>query len=339
MVSKNPMTQLYSRLGSVGFPRRYIREIVLPDWWDDKIAHNPAGYAEGLMILSRNLGLDLSSMQNEAVPVGLRNLGPCKFKKTTKTKDEELALAGNLATRMVELIDAAVPKPKAPFPKSASEIRKVILSGGARWVGLANLVDYCWSVGLPVMPVTTFPPKAKKMEGLAVGRSGRYAAVLSKNVKHSAWLLFILAHELGHIIRRHISGNSVLVDEVVDRKSADEEEKAANAFALEVLTGNPELQVFPVPVGHRASAQGLARAARQAGTHERIDPGHIILNCAYQTGGNFFAVANAALKLLEPSGDAVALIHSRMTVHLDKSKLPEDTYEFILRVSKARAMQ
>ena len=69
------MAQLYNRLGSVGFPRKYLREIVLPDWWDDEIAYNPAGYAEGLMILSRNLGLDLASMQSEAVPVGLRNWG------------------------------------------------------------------------------------------------------------------------------------------------------------------------------------------------------------------------------------------------------------------------
>ena len=54
------MTQLYSRLGSVGFPRKYLREIVLPSWWDDEIAHNPAGYTEGLLLLSRNLDLDLS---------------------------------------------------------------------------------------------------------------------------------------------------------------------------------------------------------------------------------------------------------------------------------------
>ena len=63
------MTQLYSRIGNVGFPRKYLREVVLPGWWDDEIAHNPAGYAEGLLLLSRNLGLDLASMQNEAVPV------------------------------------------------------------------------------------------------------------------------------------------------------------------------------------------------------------------------------------------------------------------------------
>jgi len=92
------MTQLYSQLGTVGFPRKYLREVVLPGWWEDEIAHNPAGYAEGLMILSRHLGLDLASMQNEAVPVGLRNLGPCKFKKSVVTSDEDLVLARLVAS-------------------------------------------------------------------------------------------------------------------------------------------------------------------------------------------------------------------------------------------------
>jgi hypothetical protein len=327
------MTQLYSRLGSVGFPRKYLREIILPDWWDDEIAQNPAGYAEGLMILSRNLGLDLTSMQNEAVPVGLRNLGPCKFKKASTTSEKELALARTLATRVVELITPAMLEPRNSLPTSASAIRQSILGAGARWVGLTNLVDYCWSVGLPVLHISAFPPGAKKMEGLASVRSGHYAVVLSKNAKHSAWLLFILTHELGHIVQGHVSRDGVLVDELVDRSSRDKEEKAANAFALELLTGTPELRVLPTGPGR--SARALACAALDAGVHEQIDPGHIVLNCAYQMGGDFFALANAALRLLEPHADAVALVRSRMIAYLDKTKLPKDTYDFILRVTRA----
>jgi hypothetical protein len=328
------MTQLYSRLGSVGFPRKYLREIVLPSWWDDEIAHNPAGYTEGLLLLSRNLGIDLASMQNEAVPIGLRNLGPCKFKKSAATSDEELMLARIVATRIVDLISSAVPVPKAPLLTSATEMRQRILRAGAPWVNLASLLDYCWSVGLPVIHVSAFPPKAKKMEGLAYARSGRSVIVLCKNTQHSSGLLFILAHEIGHIMRGHINSDGVLIDEQVDRNSSDAEEKAANAFALELLTGNPQSQVFAVrPV----SAPALAKAAYQAGVHEQIDPGHLVLNYAYQTGSDGFAVANAALKLLEPHTDAVGLVRSRMLAHLDQTMLSEDTYEFILRATRAEA--
>ena len=52
-------------------------------------------------------------MQNEAVPVGLRNLGPCKFKKLGTTTDEELTLSRVSLTRAVELVTPAVPAPKS----------------------------------------------------------------------------------------------------------------------------------------------------------------------------------------------------------------------------------
>jgi hypothetical protein len=146
--------------------------------------------------------------------------------------------------------------------------------------------------------------------------------------------LFILAHEIGHIIRGHINSDGVLIDEHVDRSSTDAEEKAANAFALELLTGNPQSQVFAVgPV----SARALAKAAYQAGVYEQIDPGHLVLNYAYQMGSDCFAVANVALKLLEPHADAVGLVQSRMLTYLDKTRLSEDTYEFILRATQAGA--
>jgi hypothetical protein len=273
------------------------------------------------------------SMQNEAVPVGLRNLGPCKFKKSIATSDEELVLARIVATRVVELISTAVPVPKKPLLTSASDIRQLILRTGAPWVSLASLVDYCWFVGLPVIHVSAFPQKAKKIDGLAYVQGGRYAIVLCKNSHYSTWLLFILAHELGHITRGHVGSDGVFVDEQVDRNSTDAEEKAANAFALELLTGNPECQGFPVGPG--VSARALAGAAYQAGVDEQVDPGHIVLNCAYQMGGDCFAVANAALKLLEPQADAVGLVQSRMLAHLDKT-MSENTYEFILRATQAR---
>lgn len=336
MAAKNPMAQLYGQLGSLGLPRKYLRDIVLPSWWEDENADNPTGYAEGLMILSRHVWLNLASMQNKAVPVGLRNLGPCKFKKVGTTTDEELTLARVLATRVVELIMPAVPAPVRPLLLSASAIREQILPEGAPWVDLPALMEYCWSIGLPVLHMSAFPPKAKKMDGMTSVRSGRYCVVLCRNVKHTAWLLFTLAHELGHILRGHVSNNGALVDQEVDRTHAmDAEEQDANTFALELLSGIPTLEV--IPVGFKASARALAQAALDAGTHERIDPGHLVLNCAYQMGSNFFAIANAALHLLEPHSDAVGVVRSHMLAHLDKTQLPEDTYEFVLRVAHAGA--
>ena len=87
----------------------------------------------------------------------------------------------------------------------------------------------------------------------------------------------------------------------------------------------------------RVSAQALAKSAYQAGVHEQIDPGHLVLNHAYQMGSDGFTVANAALQPLEPHADAVGLVRSKMLAHLDKSRLFEDTHEFIVRATRAEA--
>lgn len=333
MPANDPMAQLYGRLGSVGFPRKYLREIVLPGWWDDEISHNPAGYAEGLLLLSKNLGLDLASLQNEAVPVGLRNLGPCKFKKAASTDEGKLTVTAALAAHVAQLAASATPQSTVPLLDSAIQIRNLILQAGAPWIGLSHLVDYCWAASLPVLHISAFPPGHHKMDGLAWVGDGQRAIVLCKNMKYSAWLLFVLAHEIGHLVLRHLTAGSVLVDEEIDRQSTDREEQEANAFALELLTGNSQCQVFPV--GASASARALAKAAKEAGTAEHIDPGHLILNCAFQMGGNFFAIANAALALIEPNACAPEVLRSYSVANLDKAKLPEETYEFLLRVTKA----
>jgi hypothetical protein len=335
MPGKDPMASLYDRLGSLGFPRKYLREVVLPDWWDDEVAHNPAGYAEGLLILSRNLGLDLSSLQNGTAPVGLRNLGPCKFKKTITKRDEELTVARIVATRAASLAAPAAPSAHRAFQRSASVIREMILSGRPNWIGLAELVDYCWSVGVPVLHIPAFPAGARKMDGLAWEQSGRRAIVLCKNCKHSAWLLFILAHELGHLAEGHLAGGGALLDEEVNQESADQEEREANSFALELLTGKPTCEV--IPVGGVVTARSLATAAVQAGVSLRIDPGHLILNCAHQAQGVDFALANAALNVLEPGGDAPRVIHERMMAQLDRAAIPEETFAFIARATGAGA--
>lgn len=60
MVLPNAIKRLYSRVGQVGLTRAFVTRTAFPHWWDDEIANNPAGYAQGLMLLSRHLGLDLA---------------------------------------------------------------------------------------------------------------------------------------------------------------------------------------------------------------------------------------------------------------------------------------
>ncbi len=67
----------------------------------------------------------------------------------------------------------------------------------------------------------------------------------------------------------------------------------------------------------------------------RIDPGQIVLNYAHTMGANFWPVAMAALALLEPKRDALKMVRKKMARHLEWSRLPEDSSEFLMRLSQS----
>lgn len=326
------MRNLYHRLSRIGLTRPYVKGVALPEWWDDKAAQNPAGYAEALLYLSRHLGLALESLQDDSKPLALRDFGLCKFKKTTGTNDDELALARAIGTRAAQLAATAMAKPFRGLPASALEIRLQILDRGASCVGLKELLDYCWSIGIPVVFLAQFPRSTKKMQGMSAMFNRRPVIVLSKQWKPTAWLLFILAHELGHIVSGHLSDGTVLVDQDVNKNERDPEEDEANSVALELITGDKEYQVFTS--GRWLNADELADVARELGNECRIDPGHIILNYAHTMGDGFWRVANAALKKSEPHANAPELVRSVLAGKLDWSALPKDSSEFMMRVMK-----
>ncbi len=326
------MAKLYHRLSAIGLSRTYVRDVALPEWWDDDAASSPAGYSEALLHLSRHLGLALSSLQDDSKPIVLRDFGPCKFKKTTGTSDDDLALARAIGTRAAQLAATAMAKPYKRLPSSALEIRLQILDRGVSWVGLKELLEWCWSIGIPVVFLANFPRGAKKMQGMSAMFKGRPVIIISKQLKPTAWLLFILAHELGHIVGGHLSDGTVLVDQDVGKNERDVEEDEANALALELLTGTSNYQVYTS--GRWPNADELAEVAHELGKERHIDPGHIILNYAHTMGDRFWPVANAALKKLEPHANAPALVRSVLAGKLDWSALPKDSCEFMMRVTR-----
>ncbi len=218
-----------------------------------------------------------------------------------------------------------------PYRLQRLQLRKEILGLGHPWISLAALVDYCWSVGIPVVHLTSII-KTKMPDGLAVKVRGRSVIVLCKQARFTAWLLFILAHELGHILLGHIPENGALIDEDVNKNVSDAEEIEANNFAIELLTGEKDCRFHTT--GRWPNATDLARHARKMGRERKIDPGHIALNYAHTMGKDFFPVANGALGKLEPEREALGIVRQKMAEHLDWSSLPEDSSEFLMRVSQ-----
>jgi len=60
--TNNQMQTVYDRLHQAGISRSYVRKVVLPEWWDDEIAETDAGCLQGLGIIARHLGLELTPL-------------------------------------------------------------------------------------------------------------------------------------------------------------------------------------------------------------------------------------------------------------------------------------
>jgi hypothetical protein len=167
--------------------------------------------------------------------------------------------------------------------------------------------------------------------GLAFRVNGRTAIVLCKEHAQPAWLSFILAHELGHLHHGHIAENGTLIDETMLDNVRDQEEEQADHYAIELLAGDtgPCYRAGRWPKAHH-----LAQWAREYGNRNQVDPGHAILNFAYNAKNSFWPVANAALKLLNPNADAIGMIREKLAANLNWEKLPEDSCEFLMRITR-----
>ncbi|MGC4005756.1 MAG: hypothetical protein QM811_22605 [Pirellulales bacterium] len=199
--------EIYSRLVAVGMPAAFVKNYALPDWWDDSAATDEAAITQFCMFISRHLGFNLGSLfgtlEDSRTPVTFEEPSACKFKKQSGRTNNDVRIASAIASSAAELTACATTAAYTPLP-SAKDIRESILNDGNRWIGLDELLNYCWSIGVPVIHVSHFPRTAKKMDGMVVMTDSRPVIVISKNAKYSAWLLFVLAHEIGHIALGHV---------------------------------------------------------------------------------------------------------------------------------------
>lgn len=325
--SVSALQSLYARLEQAGLDRKFIRETLLPDWWDDAIAEHPTGYAEARLRIARALGLSLRQLDSED-PLG-EMLGETRLRCKTRRGTEPYSIRWTiaLAKRAAELATRATPKPYEPLPETASQIRNAILQKHP-WVCLDNLLAYCWQHGIPVIPLKSKPRRSKRVDGLIVRVGERPVIVLACGYRYSARLLFIVAHELGHWLSGHLSDEPILAEESITREGKNQEEAEANWFAVELLTGKPD-KAYWAP--RSLTAAQLAERARMAGRRDKVDPGVVALNYAWNQGT--WEVGMGALKILEPEPKGMLLLQQRMLESLEWSRLHEEDAQLLLRLT------
>jgi IrrE N-terminal-like domain len=322
------MADFYQRLAAVGLPKSFVQKQGLPDWWSEEYEQTEGAIFTAAAHISKRLNLDLLSLLNEQVQPRFVLTSQPKYKIQNGTDPQQLPIASAIAAKVADVVAFACKTPYQPIDHlSVAAIREEILTTRP-FVDLAGFLDFCWSRGIPVVHFDQFPKAngVKKFQGMAACFHQRPVIVLSLNASSPSRLLFIAAHELGHILQGHLNlmHEGLLVDEAVRLESKDEEEIEANEVAAELLLGRHD-RFYYTPRSY--TAPQLVEYAQRVGSKDGVSPGVVALN--YGWWKNHWGAANAALKLLEPNADAPQQINRYLLEHLDWDQLGNDYQEYL----------
>jgi Zn-dependent peptidase ImmA (M78 family) len=341
------MASLYDRLNSLGFPKTFVREKALPDWWDDEFEATPGSVIEAAAYISRRLNLEIDSLLQPDRSPSFNQSCQAKFKTKQGTQIEQLFLAQCMAARIAEMVAYACIPEFQPLPTSVQKIRSEILNtpvcngkASKKFIDLEGLIDWCWRQGIPIVHFTNFPHTTgiHKFQGMVAYFFDRPVIVISLKHRSAAKLLFILAHELGHLIRGHLNETSI-IDEEIEPGSTDDEEIDANLFAVELLLNKADMAYYTPRI---FNGEKLVEYARSISDKDGVDPGIVILNYAWMKASQaaiekkaiFWATAQKALNIIEENIEYSQLINHYLQSQLDWEKLDNDSQDYLLLTVK-----
>ncbi|WP_168927463.1 ImmA/IrrE family metallo-endopeptidase [Nitrincola alkalilacustris] len=339
--SKTPITvkAAFQSLQAAGYPRSFVTRF-LPEWWDNSLLKTSAGALQFALILQQRLGLDVKFGQDGVLCIQPQsNKTHTNFKRRIDTNVNELNVAANLgvAAARIAVITSQVPyKPLSCNPKLLYE--NILQLSGKNCVDYEGLLDFCWLSGIPVLFLKEMPRNTKRMTGMAVMVDGRPVILLGFNYSQYAKQLFVLAHELAHIVCGHLENNGALIDEEVSGISEglegsatirkDRQEIEADLFALNILR-NGNIDVTDL-IPRQTSSAVLAATAIGIGAQMGIDAGHLIVS--YAKEHDDWIRASQALNFIEQRVSAVEVLKERFYLNSDLSRLGDESKEYILSV-------
>jgi Zn-dependent peptidase ImmA (M78 family) len=311
-------------------------EKLLPEWRDHAIK-TPSGTLELKSLIARQFGLKLNADGHLTRPTSLKK---ALFKTRSNTNSLEVEPAQAIASSVAKIVSRATRKIYSATKLDARAIRsQIIESSPQKWVSFQSLVAQCWSMGIPVIYLPDFPTKSKKMEGMVTRVGDRPVIILSRKDQPD-WMLFILAHELGHIACKHLElteSGTILDETVTEDDGGDQQEKEANKFASEVISHSP------VKLTKLMTAKQLAIVATKFGKENNVSPGHIILNAVKHTkvnGSSPWPLAQAALKHLPPeamSPPVEDVCAAAILDNVDLDEVKDDDLDFLESLKVVRA--
>lgn len=265
-----------------------------PTWWSEEADGSASARAELRFAIARKLGVSPKALSDDRVEFVWHDTA--RFKHLSNEGAAQKAALASFGVAVGRLLLQGVEEGPKIAPPSAQELRNAIRDGGSAFVDLTSLLATCWALGIPVIHLRVFPLATKAMHAMVVEANGRFAVLLGKDAQYPAPVAFTLAHEIGHAALGHVQGAAAIVDldDPMAGEGDDEDETAADKYALTLLTGSPEPDIRTNI--DKFGARQLANAAIEEGPKRGIEPGTLALCYAYRTEN--WSRAMAALRYI-----------------------------------------
>ena len=320
---------LRARLHEAGLTPRAV-DAVWPRWWSADAEGSVSATAELRYTLARRLGLPPQSLFEDKPKFVWRS--DAKFKNLGELNDLEARVLASFCVGVgrhlvAALHDNGTTRDLAPLP-SAIDLRRILLQQVPA-IDLHALLVLCWGLQLSVIQLRLFPLKRKGLHAVTTRSGERFAIMIGQESRFRAQVCFWIAHELGHIALGHLGDSCALLDvEDPTEHTGDDEELAADSYALELLTGWPDPQIEVNAVAYNASQ--LANAVRAAAQEHAIDPAVLALCAAHRD--DRWSEAFGALKILGDEDDVPVRVNELAVTQIDLDSLSPDNREFLRTV-------
>ena len=283
---------LKRRLQEAGLSDPLI-EAAWPAWWSEDAADSQSALAELRFSLARKLGLSPESLYHDEVHFIWKD--EARFKNLSNETEDEKEILTSFGISIGRMLAQSTQLATSNVGISAQDLRIAILTSRP-FIDLQALLATCWAIAIPVLHLRVFPLHAKRMHAMATRFGECYSVLLGRDANYPAPIAFTLAHEIGHIMLGHVAGAKALVDvgDPLDQSMLDAEELEADRYALELLLGSSQPEIFTSV--DKFNAPTLAGAALRHAAEFHVEPGTLALCLAYQR--NLWPIALAAMKFI-----------------------------------------
>ena len=317
-MAKHSFKTLMRRLSQAGFKQQFITTALMPDWWEESYAQDPAVLPEVEIRVARFLNAPLSTVRNVEVALMPPSYAGAQLRRVRDIDRDRLVPAIHTAIQVAGAVVRNLRDTRlveTPLT-DALEWRRILKSADGGPVQLNDILSDLWAKGIPVVPLDSLPTPS--FQGLACIVDEHPVIVLGHRYDEPGRVAFLVAHEAGHIVAGDCSPGTPVLDgdEAVQDDSGME--RAADRFATCLLVGEESVAISEEA---EVDAKGIAQQAVDLETQTGAAASSIIYAWAAKTLN--YATATMAVKALYRSVGARRQVRRLFDQYVDPDSAGE----------------